>query len=252
MKLSLDLGTHMGWATSYPGMVESGTWHFDTKRSVDSSWRFRSFRDKLNELHQQQAGIEIIYYEEVKSHAGTTAAHIYGGFVAILIAWCGDRDVAYESVPVGTIKKYWTGKGNADKEMMIAEAKRRGFNPGDDNEADALALLHYNISPNSAAVIAEKPKRASKSRKKNGNQSISGTGSDQRERQIGAGGDRVIPGNDSGSTPERQAAGVADASYYHNFRRACRDPDERGSAVEPLTIGRGTVSAKVRKGPAKG
>ena len=52
----------------------------------------------------------------------------------------------YEGVPVGTIKRFATGKGNADKAAIIAAMKARGFNPADDNEADALALLLWATS----------------------------------------------------------------------------------------------------------
>ena len=50
------------------------------------------------------------------------------------------------SVPVGTIKRHVTGKGNADKQAVIAAVKALGFNPADDNEADALALLNWAIA----------------------------------------------------------------------------------------------------------
>ena len=49
--------------------------------------------------------------------------------------------VPYQGVPVGTIKRFATGKGNAGKEAVIAAMRARGFAPADDNEADALALL---------------------------------------------------------------------------------------------------------------
>ena len=45
--------------------------------------------------------------------------------------------------PVGTIKKFATGNGRAGKPLIIAAARSWGFEPADDNEADALALLHY-------------------------------------------------------------------------------------------------------------
>jgi hypothetical protein len=52
---------------------------------------------------------------------------------------------AYQGVPVGTIKRHVTGRGNADKAAMIAAVRARGFKPADDNEADALALLLWAI-----------------------------------------------------------------------------------------------------------
>ena len=48
-------------------------------------------------------------------------------------------------MPVGTIKKHATGKGNASKDEMVASARARGHAPTDDNEADALALLHWAV-----------------------------------------------------------------------------------------------------------
>ena len=37
---------------------------------------------------------------------------------------------------------------NADKEAMITAARARGFSPTDDNEADAIAILHWAIETN--------------------------------------------------------------------------------------------------------
>jgi Holliday junction resolvasome RuvABC endonuclease subunit len=74
---------------------------------------------------------------------GTDAAHVYGGLLAHLTAWCEAQVIPYQGVPVGTIKKHATGKGNADKAAMMAAMHTRGHSPSDDNEADALSLLHY-------------------------------------------------------------------------------------------------------------
>ena len=81
----------------------------------------------------------------MRRHAGTDAAHVYGGLLAGLTAWCEQQAIAYQGVPVGTIKRFATGKGNADKAAMIAAIRARGFNPADDNEADALAILLWAI-----------------------------------------------------------------------------------------------------------
>jgi Holliday junction resolvasome RuvABC endonuclease subunit len=48
-------------------------------------------------------------------------------------------------VPVGTIKRHVTGRGNADKDAVIAAVRALGFDPFDDNEADALALLDWAL-----------------------------------------------------------------------------------------------------------
>ncbi len=82
----------------------------------------------------------------MRRHVSTDAAHAYGGFLATLTAWCEHHQIPYQGVPVGTIKKHATGKGNASKEEMVASARVRGHTPVDDNEADALALLHWAIA----------------------------------------------------------------------------------------------------------
>ena len=99
----------------------------------------------LEQLDIDAGPIEAIYFEEVRRHAGTDAAHIYGGLLAVLSAWCEEHLVAYQGVPVGTIKRFATGKGNADKAAVIDAIRSRGFAPRDDNEADALAILLWAI-----------------------------------------------------------------------------------------------------------
>ena len=51
-------------------------------------------------------------------------------------------------MPVGTIKRFATSKGNADKQAMIAAVRARGFEPADDNEADAIAILLWALETN--------------------------------------------------------------------------------------------------------
>ena len=98
-------------------------------------------KSRRAKLAGEASPIDAVYFEEVRAHAGTDAAHIYGGFLATLSAWCEQRSIPYQGVPVGTIKRHVTGKGNADKAAVIAAIRARGFNPTDDNEADAIAIL---------------------------------------------------------------------------------------------------------------
>lgn len=69
-------------------------------------------------------------------------------------AHCEHHDIPYSGVPVGTIKRHATGKGNAGKDQVIAAMRALGHRPGDDNEADALALLTLAVS---LAAIASAP-----------------------------------------------------------------------------------------------
>lgn len=141
--LALDLGTTTGWAIKHGnGLVHSGIQSFKPGRYEGGGMRFLKFSRWLDELTGGESSITV-YFEEVRNHAGTDAAHIYGGFLASLGQWCESRKIPYEGVPVGTIKRAWTGKGNSGKDVMMKIARERGFNPVDDNEADALAILHW-------------------------------------------------------------------------------------------------------------
>lgn len=144
--LTFDLGTKTGWAARKScGLIVSGSEDFAPDRGRGGT-RFLKFKNFLTELKAACGDeIEAVYYEDVKRHLGTQAAHIYGGFEAILTMWCEHHNIHYEGVPVGTIKKHATGAGNAKKPQMIAEAQRLGFDPVDENEADALALMVYAI-----------------------------------------------------------------------------------------------------------
>lgn len=105
--------------------------------------RFLRFKRWLTELKAHADGIDSLHFEEVRRHVSTDAAHAYGGLLATLTSWCEHHQIPYQGVPVGTIKKYATGKGNASKDEMITAMRRRGHVPTDDNEADALAILHW-------------------------------------------------------------------------------------------------------------
>ena len=144
--LALDLGTTTGWALrGSDGNVTSGSESFRPQRFEGGGMRFLRFKRWLTELKAVADGIDALHFEEVRRHVSTDAAHAYGGFLATLTAWCEHHQLPYQGVPVGTIKKHATGKGNASKDEVIAAMSARGHTLGDDNEADALALLHWAI-----------------------------------------------------------------------------------------------------------
>lgn len=153
--LALDLGTTTGWALRDPtGRITSGSQSFKPRRFEGGGMRFLRFKRWLTELKAHADGIDALVFEEVRRHVSTDAAHVYGGFLATLTAWCEHHGIPYQGVPVGTIKKHVTGKGNASKDEMMAAMRARGYLPTDDNEADALALLHWAIQHHDAAQEA--------------------------------------------------------------------------------------------------
>ena len=150
---ALDLGTVTGWALSQRDReITSGTVEFRNDRWQGGGMRFLRFKGWLTEIKQAAGGLDAVFLEEVRRHAGVDASHAYGGFLAVLTAWCEHHGVPYEAVPVGTIKRHVTGKGNADKAAVIAAVRGLGFHLADDNEADALALLRWAIDHRMAGL----------------------------------------------------------------------------------------------------
>ena len=159
--LALDLGTTTGWALrSANGPVAHGFVSFKSQRFEGGGMRYLRFGRWLADmlaLSGQQSGLQTgsqtnltgigaVYFEEVRRHLGVDAAHVYGGLLATLTAWCEHYQIPYQGVPVGTIKRHATGKGNAGKAEVIAAMKALGHPVTDDNEADALALLHWALA----------------------------------------------------------------------------------------------------------
>lgn len=144
--LALDLGQKTGWAArNADGAVASGTAEFKPGRFEGGRMVFLRFRAWLQGVDATTGGVGAVYFEEVRSHRGVAAAHAYGGFLAHLTAWAEANKVPYAGVPVGTIKRHATGNGSADKEAVIAAVRALGFDPADDNEADALAPLYWAL-----------------------------------------------------------------------------------------------------------
>lgn len=149
--LALDLGTQLGWSTrDVNGNVRHGSISFHAKRTDGPGQRWLKFSAHLSALKRELGEIHVAYYEHVMAHGtkqfpNTIAAHVYGGFLAQLEIFCDVNRIRLEQASVTTVKKHWTGRGNAAKDDMVDEARRRGFKPVDDNAADSLAILHYAI-----------------------------------------------------------------------------------------------------------
>jgi len=143
--LALDLGTSTGFAIGSKKHMVSGTWNLKPGRYDGGGMRFVKMRANLEDIRRAY-GVTQVYFEEVRRHRGVDAAHVYGGLMGTLTAWCEEHDIPYGGLPVGEIKRAWTGKGNASKDDMVAECRRRGYEPGSEDEADAIAIFHLALT----------------------------------------------------------------------------------------------------------
>lgn len=151
--LCLDLGTNMGYSIIEDNViVEYGNRSFKFKdEKARPGKRYRAFSNFLGAINKASPINEIVY-EDVKAHKGVLAAHIYGGFRGLMLAYCEFAGKRCRPVGVGKIKKHATGKGNAGKPAMIDAANNilllktdRLRQTTDDNEADAICLADYVI-----------------------------------------------------------------------------------------------------------
>jgi len=152
--LALDLGTKTGVAWTFWDVYQWCQWDLKPSRHESPGMRFINFRKSLADA---VIGLEpdMVLYEEVRRHRGVDAAHAYGGFLAVMQEVLDRRAVPYKGVPVGTIKKHATGKGNANKtamieaalELLVAREQRTAdaTRPITDNEADAIHLLDWGL-----------------------------------------------------------------------------------------------------------
>lgn len=146
--IGLDLGTKTGWAVRIgPNVIASGTFDFTPNRHSSPAMRYVHFRKQLLDLLDGRKEDAVVFYEEVRRHAGTDAAHVYGGLLAILQLQLERLSIPYQGVPVGTIKKTATGKGNASKDAMIQAARKKwpDVQVFDDNQADALWIAECGV-----------------------------------------------------------------------------------------------------------
>lgn len=143
--LAIDLGTNCGYTVGTADNHISGAWNLKGGRFEGGGMRFVHFRKYLNDVG---AAFEIdqVFFEEVRRHQGVDAAHVYGGLLAVLQEWCETRGIPYSGLPVGEIKKSFTGSGNAGKDAMMLVAEDMGYQPKSSDEADAIAIFHLGLS----------------------------------------------------------------------------------------------------------
>ncbi len=141
--LSLDLATKTGWAAFFDHNINSGVQEFVLKRGESPGMRFLRFRAWLKEIKDLCPGrIDLVVFEQAH-HRGGAATQLCVGMVTDVLAFAADINAETMPVHTGTLKRFATGKGNAGKEEMKVAARKRGYLPIDDNEADACLLLEY-------------------------------------------------------------------------------------------------------------
>ena len=150
---TFDLGNNCGWACRLDdtGLIHSGVERFNPGGRDEGIGRrylrFRAFILKRFDIALSRGYlVREVRYEAVQflvEGAGANAPHQWGGFEAILTAWCEGRRIRYRGIAPATLKKAATGNHKASKDDVTRAVKMKfGIDPIiDDNHGDSLALL---------------------------------------------------------------------------------------------------------------
>lgn len=136
--LALDMASHTGWAfQDRAGRIETGVALF--LGTLNPGDRWKRFHDWLGWY-----AVDLVVYEEPFVHASHKQGYGLGyGFEAILQLFCAQQKIRCVGVNAAHLKKWATGRGNADKFAMLKFARSMGWEMSDDNEVDARWLLEY-------------------------------------------------------------------------------------------------------------
>lgn len=175
LAVGLDLATNCGAAFGYfdpkdPKLkieqLWAGQWDLSADSYESGAIRFVRLRQLLFALNPS-----VIFYENVRATPpvipgkmmspaqimarAAPAAELIGAFRATVATYAEEQNVPCVGFSIGEIKKYATGKGVADKPLMIKAANDKfgaGLDPegyetsGTDNIADALWVLDLGLS----------------------------------------------------------------------------------------------------------
>jgi len=154
--LALDLATRVGWAcgSAAEGIIESGSYKLPV--TGENVGLFLShFCKFLHSSISRTSPAEIIFEMPILPGIGKTSLET----LRKLYSLCGvtelvalERFVECTEANLSDVRTHALGKGNVPrkrkdvKPAIMAWCKRMGWDPRDDDQADALALLSFRLS----------------------------------------------------------------------------------------------------------
>lgn len=141
--MSFDQATKCGVAIELVGQkpfVE--LWDLSIKNKESQGVKWIRFEKRLKE-YIKKYDIKLISYELPAGRNINPIVHS-SKLIGIIEKTCVELNIEYMEVPTTGVKKFATGKGIANKEKMLKSANILwGYKGNDDNEADALHILHF-------------------------------------------------------------------------------------------------------------
>lgn len=139
--IAVDFGCSMGVARILPSGLQ-----YETVNLSKMNRKRNKFRNYYEWMAGQLQNCELLVVEEVRNHMGILAAHQWGYWYYTACVLCETVNVELVSIPVKTIKKSFTGNGNATKEQVLQRCKDLKCNPDSYDAADAIAIMYTYLS----------------------------------------------------------------------------------------------------------
>lgn len=141
--LALDLSLTTGWAARVAEQRSSGVIEFPVLRGEFEGMKYARFNHWLYSKWNETA-LDMVIYEQAHQR-GRYATEVAYGLGTRVKELCARKNIPCKTVHSGTLKKFATGDGHAEKAAMVtcAQVLKRGVTS--DDEADALWILEYAI-----------------------------------------------------------------------------------------------------------
>lgn len=132
--LAIDPANLTGWCTE----KASGVFNCESKGYTSAGMKLLKFKKEIQEL-VSRFSIDLIVYER-PSGRHFTGIRSHSNYEGVLVNYCLEEGILFKEYSASKIKKFFTGKGNANKGLMLLKAMEYKSEVEDDNEADAIAL----------------------------------------------------------------------------------------------------------------
>ncbi len=148
--LSLDIAASTGWAhwSGPGGLLTWGSFRVQTENRMEGQILNEFLFEKMLPLRDRTLPmlviIERVYMGGKKKGNTPLGLAQYHGIAKALMQW--SDNVRIRTIWPSEAKQHFTGHGHATKDMMIWQAEQYGWAVQNDDEADALALMHTGVS----------------------------------------------------------------------------------------------------------
>jgi hypothetical protein len=141
--IALDIDAECGVAANAgPGNIVSGLAAAPTRREPISATSLLARLDQLSAA----TNAEAIVYREFTRRGGLRRRRNLSELEQAVRTWAQSRGVECRGVSDFRMRRAFGLSGNCSGAEMVHAAWRRGFNPINHHEANALALLHVALS----------------------------------------------------------------------------------------------------------